>query len=105
MTIVKENNVLGVGTRQTEKNRTDSKIKEMDLVKEPNPPFPVEIVDVKPVEVKNPFSGEKTILQPTAVAVYDCIKGAEMFQEWDIVRKGLDWFMDNYPKAYMILLD
>ena len=28
----------------------------MTIVKEPNPPFPVEIVDVKPVEVKNPFS-------------------------------------------------
>ena len=43
----------------------------MDLGKEPNPPFPVEIIDTKPVEVKNPFSGEKVMLQPTAVAVYD----------------------------------
>ena len=29
----------------------------MDLTKEPNPPFPVEIIDTKPVEVANPFSG------------------------------------------------
>ena len=50
----------------------------MDLTKEPNPPFPVEIIDTKPVEVSNPFSGQKAILQPTAIAVYDCIKGAEM---------------------------
>ena len=37
----------------------------MDLTKEPNPPFPVEIIDTKPVEVSNPFSGQKTTLQPT----------------------------------------
>ena len=46
----------------------------MDLTKEPNPPFEVEIIDTKPVEVKNPFSGQKATLQPTAIAVYDCIK-------------------------------
>ena len=43
----------------------------MDLGKEPNPPFPVEIIDVKPVEVANPYSGQKVTLQPTAIAVYD----------------------------------
>ena len=43
----------------------------MDLTKEPNPPFPVEIIDTKPVEVENPFSKQKVKLQPTAVAVYD----------------------------------
>ena len=59
----------------------------MDLGKEPNPPFPVEIIDTKPVEVANPFSGEKVTLQPTAVAVYDCLKGAEMLGEHDMVEK------------------
>ena len=91
----------------------ESEVKEMDLVKEPNPPFEVEIVDVEPVEVKNPFSGEKVKLQPTAIAVYDCIKGAEMLADpnngddpvWDKVRKGLDWFRKHYPKEYMVLLD
>ena len=86
----------------------------MTIVKEPNPPFPVEIVDVKPVEVKNPFSGEKTILQPTAIAVYDCIKGAELLAQdiddgdhelWVKVREGLGWFREHYPKEYMVLLD
>ena len=43
------------------------------MQKEPNPPFVVEIIDTQPVEVKNPFSGEKATLQPTAVAVYDSI--------------------------------
>ena len=77
----------------------------MDLTKEPNPPFEVEIIDTEPVEVKNPFSGEKAILQPTAVAVYDCIKGAEMMGEYDTVEKGIDWFIEHYPTEYGVLLD
>ena len=77
----------------------------MDLCKEPNPPFEVEIIDTKPVEVANPFSGEKTILQPTAVAVYDCIKGAEMMGDYGMVEKGIGWFIEHYPKEYGVLLD
>jgi len=76
----------------------------MDILK-PNPPFPVEIIDTKPVEVANPFSGEKVMLEPIAVAVYDCIKGAEMLEDFDIVEKGIDWFRKHYPKEYMVLLD
>ena len=77
----------------------------MDLNKEPNPPFPVEIIDTEPVEVANPYSGEKVTLQPTAVAVYDCIKGAEMMEDYDMVQKGIDWFIEHYPKEYGVLLD
>ena len=77
----------------------------MDLNKEPNPPFPVEIIDTEPVEVSNPFSGQKTVLQPTAIAVYDCIKGAEMTEDFDIVEKGIAWFQKHYPKEYFVLLD
>ena len=77
----------------------------MDLTKEPNPPFEVEIIDTKPVEVENPFSKQKVKLQPTAIAVYDCIKGAEMTENFDIVEKGLDWFREHDPKEYMVLLD
>ena len=77
----------------------------MDLTKEPNPPFEIEIIDTKPVEVTNPFSGQKATLQPTAIAVYDCIKGAEMVEDFDMVRKGLDWFIKHYPKEYGVLLD
>tara|TARA_B100001113_G_scaffold72466_1_gene56091 strand:+ start:1446 stop:1676 length:231 start_codon:yes stop_codon:yes gene_type:complete len=76
----------------------------MDILK-PNPPFPVEIIDTKPVEVSNPYSGEKVMLEPVAVAVYDCIKGAEMIEDFDIMQKGMDWFAKNYPDAYMKLLD
>ena len=77
----------------------------MDLTKEPNPPFPVEIIDTKPVEVKNPFSGEKVMLEPVAIAVYDCIKGAEALGEYDTVEKGIEWFQKHYAKEYMKLLD
>jgi len=77
----------------------------MDLTKEPNPPFEVEIIDTKPVEVANPFTKQKVTLQPTAIAVYDCIKGAEMLEEYDTVEKGIDWFREHYPKEYMVLLD
>ena len=77
----------------------------MDLTKEPNPPFEVEIIDTKPVEVVNPFSKQKATLLPTAVAVYDCIKGAEMLGEMDTVQKGIDWFIEHYPKEYGVLLD
>ena len=77
----------------------------MDLIKEPNPPFEVEIIDTKPVEVVNPFSKQKVTLQPTAGAVYDCIKGAEMLEDHDMVQKGLDWFIEHYPKEYGVLLD
>ena len=78
----------------------------MDILhKVPNPPFPVEIMDKAPVEVANPFSGQKVMLEPIAVAVYDCIKGAEMIENYDIVEKGIEWFQKNYPKEYMVLLD
>ena len=75
------------------------------LHKVPNPPFEVEIMDKEPVEVANPYSGEKVILEPIAVAVYDCIKGAEMMENADLMQKGIDWFREHYPKEYMVLLD
>ena len=84
------------------------------MEKEPNPPFAVEIIDTEPTEVQNPFSGAKATLMPTAVAVYDCIKGAELLAQgiddgghplWCKVREGLDWFRQYYAKEYMVLLD
>jgi len=74
-------------------------------VKEPNPPFPVEIIDTVATAVANPFTGETVTLQPTAIAVYDCIKGAEMLEKFDIVEQGIDWFRTHYPKEYFVLLD
>ena len=75
------------------------------LHKVPNPPFEVEIMDRAPVEVMNPFSKQKVMLEPIAVAVYDCIKGAEMMGDHDMMQKGMDWFIEHYPKEYGVLLD
>jgi hypothetical protein len=75
------------------------------LHKVPNPPFEVEIMDRAPVEVANPYSGEKVMLEPIAVAVYDAIKGAEMLNYYETVEAGIDWFREHYPKEYGVLLD
>mgnify|MGYP006064643715 FL=1 len=77
-----------------------------DIIKNvPNPPFEVEIMDKEPVEVANPYSGEKVMLEPIAVAVYDCIKGAEYMENTEMMQKGIAWFQEHYPKEYMVLLD
>ena len=68
-------------------------------------PFKCMILDNEPVEVTNPFSGQSCMLVPEAVAVYDCITGANLTGNYSIVRKGLDWFMEHFPEEYMILLD
>jgi len=67
--------------------------------------FPdLEIFDEKEF-IANRLTGEVIELEPEAVAVYDLTIGAEMMGMYSIVRKGLDWFIDNYPKEYMVLLD
>ena len=55
--------------------------------------------------ITNPFSGESCLLSPEAVAVYDTIRGCELFGDYVGVRKGLDWFRKYYPAEYMVLLD
>ena len=62
-------------------------------------------VGYKPEEVANRFTGEKVTIPSDAVAVYYTIMGAELFRDYDKVRKGLDWFRKHEPNAYMILLD
>ena len=57
------------------------------------------------ISVANRFSGEKTMLRNFAVAVYDVIMGSEMIQDDETMRKGLDFFIKNFPKQYMVLLD
>lgn len=68
-------------------------------------PFDCTILDSEPVEVSNPFSGESCLLTPEAVAVYDTLRGAEMFGDYKTVRKGLDWFRKHFPSEYYVLLD
>lgn len=68
-------------------------------------PFKDIFVGIQSEVVTNPFSGESCTLTPEAVAVYDTIKGCEMFGDYKGVRKGLDWFRKEFPEEYMVLLD
>ena len=68
--------------------------------------FPgIQIYDLEPVLVENPFTGESCILTPEEVAVYDYLKGCELMGDYEGLRKGIDWFIDNNAEAYMTLLD
>jgi len=58
-----------------------------------------------PEYITNPFSGEGVMLPPEAVAVYDTLKGCEIFGDYEGLRAGLSWFREFFPKEYMILLD
>jgi hypothetical protein len=55
--------------------------------------------------VTNRFSGESCTLEPDAIAVYDCIIGAEMIGDYKRMQKGLNWFRKYFPEEYMVLLD
>ena len=68
-------------------------------------PFECMVYDTEPQKVTNPYSGDSTMLTPEEIAVYDTIKGAEIQGLYDIVRKGIDWFIENNIKAYNVLLD
>lgn len=68
--------------------------------------------------VRNPFSGETYELTGPELSMYDFIIGATYTVEQDYslnsdntqqliidLEKGLRWFRQNNPKAYMVLLD
>ena len=60
---------------------------------------------LEPVTIKNRFTGQSTTMPTFAAAVYDVIIGAEMMEQWDLVRKGLDWFKKYFAAQYMVVLD
>jgi|TARA_E500000318_G_scaffold65786_1_gene60742 hypothetical protein len=70
-------------------------------------PFEVSLSDnpTEEVEIANRFTGEKTTMPEFAAAVYDTIIGSEMFQDYETVRKGLDWFRQHFAEQYMVVLD
>lgn len=71
-------------------------------------PFAVDLnLDAKDklINVANPFSGNSVELPWFAVAVYDAIKGAELIENYEVMRKGLDWFQENFTDEYYTLLD
>ena len=55
--------------------------------------------------VTNPFTGETVELTNEELSMYDLIMGAQMFGNYDLMQKGLKWFQEANPKAYMMLLD
>ena len=61
--------------------------------------------------VRNRFSGEEYKLNNVELSMYDFIIGASIIAEMGLntdiknLRKGLDWFRQHNPKAYMVLLD
>ncbi len=59
----------------------------------------------KTLTIMNPYSNDSAVLPAFAVAIYDTIRGAERTEDYDIVRKGLDWFKKNFAREYMMLLD
>ena len=55
--------------------------------------------------VQNPFTGDTAELTAEELSMYDLIMGAQMTQNYDVMRKGLDWFRRENGAAYMALLD
>jgi hypothetical protein len=68
-------------------------------------PFKDLLIGSEPEKVQNPISGNSCVLPPKAVAVYDLIMGGNLIGDYAIVEKGCDWFRENFPKEYMVLLD
>jgi hypothetical protein len=68
-------------------------------------PYKDMMIGEEPEIIQNPYSGVKIELNPIEVAVYDTIKGLEMFGKYKQMQKGIDWFIKNNVKAYMALLD
>ena len=64
-------------------------------------------------EVRNPHSGESYELTAEELSMYDFIKGVEIYtsvigmneEHVEHMQKGLSWFRQTNPKAYMVLLD
>ena len=54
---------------------------------------------------ENPWSSEKCELPDFAATIYYNIKDAEWTENYDVVRKGLDWFKKYFAAQYMTLLD
>ena len=70
-----------------------------------NVPFDCAIYPEKEVKIANRFTGQECTMPGYAAAVYDTIIGAEMVEQWDTVRAGLDWFKKYFAAQYMVVLD
>ena len=68
-------------------------------------PFNCSVYQDETEKIANRFTGEETEMPGYAASVYDTIIGAERFEAYEIVRAGLDWFRQHFPKQYMVVLD
>ena len=57
------------------------------------------------IKATNPYSNQSTMLTPEEHKLYIEIKDAEIKEDYDTVRKGLDKFSRMNADAYMTLLD
>ena len=55
--------------------------------------------------VRNPYSGQSTLLTQDEYKLYIEIKTAEMDEHYDVMQKGLDWFQKYFTDQYYTLLD
>jgi hypothetical protein len=60
---------------------------------------------IERIKTTNPYSGESEMLTPEEYKLYMEIKIAEINEDYDTVRKGLDKFGKLNASAYMTLLD
>ena len=60
---------------------------------------------IERIKTTNPYSGESEMLTPEEHKLYMKIKIAEINEDYDTVRKGLNKFGKLNAKAYMTLLD
>ena len=59
----------------------------------------------KMITIQNRFGGDSISVPWFAAAVYDVIMGSERLGQWEDHAKGLEWFGEHFPDAYMVLLD
>ena len=60
---------------------------------------------IERIKTTNPYSGESEMLTPEEHKLYIEIKEAELNEDYDTVRKGLNKFSKLNASAYMTLLD
>jgi len=83
------------------------------VIKQPIPKwFDGQIYDKGGV-VQNRFGGAEIELNNIELSIYDLVMGASIMTEMGMnspkvikdLRRGLDWFRQYSPEAYMVLLD
>jgi hypothetical protein len=62
-------------------------------------------IGTDPETVENPFSRVSCVLEPEAVALYDYIKGCEIFGDYHNMQEALYLFRYNWPDEFYKLLD